>query len=255
VNSESFIISGCKWSKPELISIAQCNLTCSSFIGSDVSHVLFIDNQWRSNPTEPIKLLEHRHLIGEKKSEDIWGGYHLGTIGQCAETDRQLKRNFEEKGNYIDAGDFHYSEMEMRRFSELYGSDSREKKKITFWHRLSILSAYKMLSGYGECPGRAFLILMISLVIFSWMHLFAGFNLNGELIKYKLSLIPPFEFPSCREAVNAILLTFSNFTLRSLDWLRLSNGVVASILWTFETIFGPLQIGLLALAIKRKIHR
>ena len=61
---------------------------------------------------------------------------------------RQLKLNYESQGDLKNSGDFHYGEMEMHRLAS----------PLRRW--ISWYSLYWALSGYGERPFRALLVLV-----------------------------------------------------------------------------------------------
>jgi uncharacterized protein YjbI with pentapeptide repeats len=69
---------------------------------------------------------------------------------------RYLKLNYENEGNFKQAGDFHYGEMEMHRRA------SKWRWLPIYWYNL-----YRFLSGYGERPLRALLVLAGFLVLFT----------------------------------------------------------------------------------------
>jgi len=79
---------------------------------------------------------------------------------------RQLKINYEEERDFKRVGDFHYGEMEMHR----RGSPWRQWVPFS-WHNL-----YRVLSGYGERPLRAFIWLL--LIIPAWAGLVWGLGID-----------------------------------------------------------------------------
>jgi hypothetical protein len=79
---------------------------------------------------------------------------------------RQLKANYEEERDFKRVGDFHYGEMEMHR----RGSPWRQ------WLPFSWLNLYRVLSGYGERPLRAFIWLL--LLIPAWAGLVWGLGVS-----------------------------------------------------------------------------
>jgi len=239
-----FALCRCRILNPKLFSIMQSDLFHAGFKSTDVSEVTFIDNQWRRKNQRHIHILDELVATCSQKADKVQGPYGQVTLNQVAETYRQLKINFERKGNYIDAGDFHYGEMEMRRLSV------PSPFRIT-----SIYSIYKLLGEYGESPLYAFLILAGVFVSLVFLHTLTGFYVNGLYVGYDLNLFRFFEFPSLLELSNVVKLIFGNLTLRTLDSPKLAMNFSNTLLWIFETIFGPLQIGLLALSIKRKLRR
>jgi len=254
VRSESFIIAMCSFTHPSNLTIYGCKLQNSSFPHTQVSELSFVDNDWRGNLKDKILLRDHQMLLGVEVTE-THGGHPVATIGQCAETYRQLKANFESRGNYIDAGDFHWGEMEMRRLAGLYGRNAKALERTKPWRCLNLYSAYRFLSGYGESPSRAALVFLVGFVVCTALHLLAGFGWNSEMINYDLSVAGPWGFPDAGEIVAAARLAFSHLTLRSVGQPAAAPNILNTILWAAETILGPLQIGLIALAIRRRVHR
>lgn len=120
----------------------------------------------------------------------------------------------------------------------------------------SIYSIYKFLSGYGERPIRAIIIFLTSIIILASLQILIGFKIDNITIDYDLNLTTNLEnYPSFNTLLNSIQLTFSNLTLRKIDNLKMVQSNWNTILWIFETIFGPLQLALIILAIKRKVKR
>jgi len=239
-----FIFSNCVILKPQLFTIRRSDLSRSGFKGTVVSEINFVDNKWRESGKGRIRIIDHRIADGSESYKLVEGPYGKVSLKECSETYMQLKTNFEKKGNYIDAGDFHYSEMEMRRLSV-----------PSFIRPMSIYSIYKYLSGYGEEPGKAIVVFFLVLISLSFLHLFIGFEVRNSLVKYEIQLSSPISLPSIHDLILSIRLTFANFTLRNIVSPTLAPNIWNNILWIFETIFGPLQLGLIALALKRRLRR
>jgi hypothetical protein len=85
---------------------------------------------------------------------------------------QQLKRNFDERGDYLTAGDFHYGEMEMKRLF------SRHRNSILRWlHRHFGLAAwYRRASDYGQNYVRPVLWLAAIFVSFTLLYPLVGLN-------------------------------------------------------------------------------
>lgn len=239
-----FLLSRCIIESPRQFVIRECDLSCSGFKGTDVSEINLIDNKWKHRDQRHIKILDHRMADGSESESIVGGPYGKVSLNGCAETYRQLKTNFERKGNYIDAGEFHYAEMEMRRLA--IPSVARP---------FSIYSIYKHLSGYGENPIRALAVFVLALLSLGCLQLLTGFESGSYYIDYDIELSFPLHMPGISDFLKAIHLTFANFTLRNISSVTLSSNDWNVFLWIFETIFGPLQLALIALSIKRKVRR
>lgn len=135
----------------------------------------------------------------------------------------ELKRNFEEKKDWNTAGDFHFGEMECRR-------KMKEWLKLDFY----LVTLYSWASGYGERPLRAFIgLLVLVLIIFPFFYGVAeGFCTNVWWDSVKVA-------------------TF----MRLGNPIEQGAGSGKFIVALFEIIFVPLQTALLALALRRKVKR
>jgi hypothetical protein len=231
-------------SDPKKFSITYSNLCRAGFKGTDVSEISFIDNKWSVKPGQPVHILDDLLARNVLPPRTVDGPYGKVSFEECAETYRQLRKNFENKGNRIDAGQFYYGEMEIRRLS------------TPLYRRLfSLYSFYKILSSYGESPLRTFLVFSIVFVLLVLLQTLAGFTVGTEFIKYGFSGHGPFQFPSLTEIANAARLTFGNLALRNPDVIKPASDLANTSLWIFETVFGPIQLGLFALAVKRRFQR
>ncbi|HEX6716447.1 MAG TPA: hypothetical protein VF088_05020, partial [Pyrinomonadaceae bacterium] len=103
-------------------------------------------------------------------------------------------------------------------------------------------SLYHLLSGYGERIGRAFLVLIFIWLLFGVLYILTGhIKLQGYTIG----------------AIGQGLVRALNHSLQVLTLQRteLSKGIVTPFLVTLEMVVGPLQIALLALAVRRQFMR
>ncbi|MDO9567375.1 MAG: hypothetical protein Q7J15_11635 [Candidatus Desulfaltia sp.] len=240
ISKKYFALPRCVIDKPRLFTISRSDLSRSGFKETNVAEINFIDNIWRKKRQKSIKILDHCFADESESLQIIKGPYGKVSLNQCLETYRQLKVNFEKKGDYVDGGEFHYCEMEMCRLLN---------------RQLSLYSIYKFLSGYGERPSKAIVVFLVVLFSLSFLHLLIGFDVGNKNINYDIIQIISMKSVSINDIINSIHLTFSNLTLRNLGSIGLSVNILNTPLWIFETIFGPLQIGLIALAMRRKIRR
>jgi hypothetical protein len=163
--------------------------------------------------------------------------------------------NAEENRDYSTANEFHYWAMELLR---------RESR----WRRLGLRGTlywvYWALSGYGERPLRAFLFLFGLWALFAFLYMVAG---PAELKVFSISLQHIQTFLSGLRAPS--LSDIKHFGADIRPALVYSLGALARLrpeplpegpsgfqfLVTAEGILGPLQIALLALALRRKFMR
>jgi len=159
---------------------------------------------------------------------------------------RQLAVNAKENNRYEQAADLRYLAMEVAR--------SMRWRRID-WFRLSWW--YWLLSGYGEKVRRAFLALVLIWFIFAIMFWLGSATWwqpkqrSGVAAPRDLGRIEatakPLTFP------DALLYSGAVMALQKPEPLPANKR--AKLLVLLETVFGPLQAALLALAIRRKFMR
>jgi len=216
------------------------NLRHVSFLNAiKLDKVQFINVEWNAQKAWPYTT---RKTVHDESTVDTQENYPL-----IENIYRQLKINYESKGNYGYAGDFHYGEMEMRRLS--FG---------TFFRRnLSLTAFYKYSSGYGENPGLAFFILLTFWVICAEFYLFFGLNVNkGNLINYDWTFnIKCFiDIQLWRDFCVALWYSIQQSFLQKSLIAEVDN-MFGKIVGIIDSILGPLQIALFGLAVKRRFKR
>jgi len=205
--------------KPELLTFNTVLLHPSWFINADVRKVDFTDVNWYGMPGGPECTLDGE--IGSLTRRDIESPYAL--LSQACQ---RLSANAEENREYPLANEFLYWSMDALRKED--------------WRSFGpIRNLYWLLSGYGVRARRAFFVLLGIWAAFTLLYIlvpsspFSGFSFSafGEAIVYSLGALArlnpePKPDPS---------------------WFQF--------LVTVEGLVGPLQIGLLLLAIRRQVIR
>jgi hypothetical protein len=209
--------------------------------------------QWRANYLKEMEAYGDQFTVERLKKEDEeLVSTRADNIGQqrtrfnrlLATTCRQLAGNAEENHRYEEAAKFRYWAMDARRLEDWKG--------FAFW-RLSWW--YWLASGYGERVFRAFFCLLVVWLLFALLYTQVGFA--PKIPRY------PGESEDivARRAEIGEPLDWSRATTYSLGVITLQKPeprpvtVWAQRLVIFETILGPLQAALLALAIRRKFMR
>ena len=121
--------------------IITADLVKAKFYRADLENIIFIDCIW------PRKIYEELN----RKDEGL-SFRELETIY------RSLKRNMQRHGDYSQAGNFYYREMEMRR-------KGTETKKKRLW-----LEIYRSLAGYGEKPERIVSTSFLAVLMFALLY-------------------------------------------------------------------------------------
>ena len=143
---------------------------------------------------------------------------------------RQLKKNYEERGDFPRAGDFHIGEKEARR---------RNEKR---WGPWFLLTAYRYLSIYGERPLPAF-IWIVALIV--------GCALGYVLMDASTGAMT---LSSIRvDWIQALVLSgeATMFPVRTAGFEETGPQALNLV----QRVFSPILIALLALALRQRVKR
>lgn len=159
-------------------------------------------------------------------------------------TCRELAVNAEENHRYDEASDFRFWSMELRRRE---GPRARGRLSIGILHTL-----YRYLSGYGEEVGRAFIILLSIWLLFGLLYTQVGFvrpePFGPDAAGYRTD-----DVGSPQKPIKALAYSLEIIILQRPDPQPLT--AIARFVVLAERIIGPLQVALLALAIRRRFMR
>lgn len=213
--------------RPELVLFDTVMLRPHWLVGLDVSRLNFSNVRWHglfgsSEGSLQDEMNALPPLYKESRHELL------------AKTCRDLYANYEEKREYRVAGEFHYWSMEALRNKS--------------WKQLGLIgSLYWALSGYGERPKRALFILASLCVVFAILYMSIGPD--------SLRVFPLESFWQVIDSLWQSLV----YSLAALARLNPAptpkQPGFFQLLVTVEGIVGPLQIALLALAVRRKVMR
>jgi uncharacterized protein YjbI with pentapeptide repeats len=213
--------------KPERVSFHTTPLRPSYFVDVDAQKFDFSDVQWFSAHNGGELKLEDEI----KALEDAWDDINPpSSLRKLQKSCRQLMNNAEENRDYSTANQFHYWSMELLRKESL--------------RRLGLVGTfYWLLSGYGERPRRAFLVLVGMGTLFAIFYVMVAGSIEhvGEAFLYSLAAM--------------VRLTGVPAMAPLTKLLQPSEPGLFQFLVTAEGILGPLQIALLALAIRRQVMR
>ncbi len=185
------------------------------FQGTDLRKAEFTDVVWAKRRG---RLVVHDEVLAEKAP---WS--HVERLY------RELKQNHEDRRDYERAGDFHYSEKEMR----LKNPKSPLRLKIP-------LGLYWLVSGYGERCLRPLLWASGLLVTSTFCYL------EWDLLNIKA---PTFH----------LWMSTALYSLKVLTLLKPTNfepsGLGGDVVNIVQSIAGPVLIGLFALALRQRLKR
>jgi uncharacterized protein YjbI with pentapeptide repeats len=222
--------------KPELLTFNNVLLHPGWFINTDVRKVGFTDVKWYGMPGGPEGTLDEEIAF----LEDLGIESSHTLLGQAC---RRLSANAEENREYPLANEFHYWSMDALRkgvWRFLKDLTWRDFLKADRWsaivkHFGLITTLYWALSGYGVRATRAFLVLVGICAAFAALYMVFG--------------------PPKLEDLGQALVYSLGAVARLNPEPRPTEPGVFQFLVIVEGLLGPLQIALLALAIRRKVMR
>ena len=151
-----------------------------------------------------------------------------------AETYRALRRGREDVKDEPGSADFYYGEMEMRRLS---GRQTGEKGRGIV--ERSIVTAYWLTSGYALRAGRAFVFLLVTVVLFSVLLHYFGFDPKAPLSETLLY---------SAKSTSSLFKASEQLPKHSLTY-------TGELLQLVLRLLGPLFFGLILLSIRGRIKR
>jgi len=226
--------------KPERVSFHTLALRPHWFINADARKFHFTNVKWPDLERHGLMQRDGIKQVIEKTETSKGSSSYILLTEAC----RRLAVNAEENHRYEEAAQFRYWAMDVRRRERWRG--------LAFW-KLSWW--YWRASGYGERILRALVVLLVVWMAFALLYTRVGFTAR----------VPRYGGESdemvARRAEVGEPLDWSRATTYSLGVLTLQKPeprpvtIWAQRLVLLETLLGPLQAALLALAIRRKFMR
>ncbi len=188
-------LSGCirftntRFLKPGEILFAQNDFQKVLFRYTDLSLIKFENVKW---PKKSKREGRRRYLADEVDIKNKSYRTHYEDVRILY---LQLKRNFEERKNFLEAGDFYYGEMECYRKSNNFRR----------YFPLNFVNLFRISSGYGQRYIRAGIVLLLLLVTFASAHMVWGLEPAGNQEEYQ-----PIQYKSSIASEN-LSTTISDF--------------------------------------------
>ena len=164
------------------VSIQDCTLQDMAIVDTDILKVSFDDKQ-RSTVSEKTfidyKIKTKKRDIDKKNSSGWIAASYDGMYLDKTMSIRGFSDLFSQNGYPDISGELFYR----AKILERTGVHGHEKVKpwIGF-----------LLCGYGERPSFAFLVIVLSTLLFALLYMFAGVDAAGDYIKYSLGGSTPF---------------------------------------------------------------
>jgi uncharacterized protein YjbI with pentapeptide repeats len=214
----------------DAIAFQEADLTKCQFQGTDLRKVQLVGIKWPRKGWRTVVYDDIAPIIAADGNARPWS--------QLERLYRELKQNYEDRRDYERAGDFHYGEKEMRR-----------QNPNTAWGLRFFLTLYWLFSGYGERYLRpllwAGLLCVGSTIGYMWWGL--RFKDGSSGLAWTYPWINPWDW------LRAAYYSFRVMTLlKPDDWVPLRY---AQLVNTFQTLFGPIFLGLFALALRQRLKR
>ncbi|MBL8189193.1 MAG: pentapeptide repeat-containing protein [Acidobacteria bacterium] len=217
--------------KPERVSFHTLDLKPHWFINCDCRKFEFVDCEWNHNLKQELE---------SATNAEISAPHRLLAI-----TFRQLADNAEANHRYHEASNFRYNAFEARRV-ETYGG-------FAFW-RLDWW--YWFASGYGERVLQAFLVFLGIFILFAVLFTQVGFDQSAKNMTTsatQAATAQPDTIGKPLDWQDAFIYSFYVTILQKPKPEPLTR--TAKILVGLETVLGPAQAALLALAVRRRFMR
>lgn len=243
--------------KPGRVIFNTPNLRPHWFVNADAREFNFVNVDWdwrRIKIKKEIEALEKKEIEERKRkgipvtvrrgSEALDKKSRLSLHRALAVACRHLAINAEENHHYAEASRFRYMAMDARRLESWHGF---LPLKLSWW--------YWLASGYGERVLRAFLVLILLILLpFALLYWRSGcvslpFSEKRACVTWAAQAGEPAAPPTV-SLPRALAYSLSVMTLQRPE--PRPKSATAQLLTGAETVLGPLQAALLALAIRRQ---
>lgn len=229
--SSSFSLQFARIEKPEQVSFHTMTLRPHWFVNVDARRFEFanVDWDWRG-VNEEVESLPDTRVASRRRLLAI----------AC----RNLAVNAEENHRYEEASRFRYMAMEARRLERWRG--------FAFW---TLEWWYWLASGYGERVWRAFGVLLAVWLLFGALYARTGFARREPRAsnRQEAAEMRRDESGEALHWPRALTYSLGVMTLQKPEPRPATDAAQAVVM--LETILGPVQAALLALAIRRKFMR
>lgn len=217
--------------KPEHFSFHTLTLTPDCFVNVDARKFEFTNVEWPERTTrEELRSLRWLNVPAPHRMLAI----------AC----RHLAVNAEENHRYEEASKFRYMAMDARRLEHWSGMDFR---RLSWW--------YWLASGYGERIVRAAAVLLGIFLFSAALYTQVGFARWEPRVasEREVATVQKDEVGAPLKLSRALTYSAAVMTFQRPEPRPATTAAQTIVL--FETILGPVQAALLALAIRRKFMR
>ncbi|MGM0582903.1 MAG: pentapeptide repeat-containing protein [Bacteroidota bacterium] len=212
---------------PNVISFRNADFRQGVFKNTNMGKVILSGITWPKSRNRTIVYDEIR--LNQETENNIYSK-------NVEELYRQLKQKYEEKRDYQSASDFHYGEKELQRRNDETPTSNR-----------ILLNLYKYISGYGERILPAVICIAILILISTICYYIGGIEVTSNNNTLANSTI-------YNQLLNSFIHSLqATFFVRPLEFDTVSY--LSRFAFIIQSIFSPIFIGLLALAIRQRLKR
>jgi hypothetical protein len=246
-----------RFENPEKVSFHTVTLRPHWFVNVDVRKFEFNNVSWQHPALE--------QEVNSLEAKGVWLPHRVLAI-----TYRQLAVNAEENHRYDEASSFRYWSMAVRRQEHWYAfglwrrwkkwlsgrwSHLNEKQTVVFIRRDALVHwLYWAVSGYGERMLRPFLWLVGIWIVSALLYTQVGFTRpEARFTRSEAATATMDEVGEPLPLGRAFTYSLGVMSLQKPEPRPLTDWAHALV--TLETILGPVQAALLALAIRRRFMR
>lgn len=245
--------------RDDAIKFTNVRLQPNWFINIDARKIIFLDVDWKNADGTLLKAelesktLQSRKELLRNETEQVYKKHKISKDliyenivrpnQLLAIACRQLSDNAEENNRYEEASDFRYMAMEAQRFTYQYPFFAPQKLHWWYW----------FTSGYGEIWRRALLVLLGIWLLFTIIYISPFSSFIREDRKVENQQVTQEQKNESLYPGEALVYSLGVITLQKPEPRPYDSFTKTIVI--LETILGPLQFALLALAIRRKFMR
>ena len=220
-------------------SFFDANLKKAYFTYSILDNVNFINSIW------PRK--NRKNIIYDEFKRLPWV-----TDDELLRLYLQLKKKFDQIGDYITASDWYFREMEARR--RVYPSLRSNILKKIYKSLISFTTWYRLVSDYGENHKKALYWLVSIWFVPSIIYFYNGITLNGNVIHYDGFFSTSFSLQNLIDFINTLFFSAGAMAFQVGRGLDVTSSV-SFYTYIIQLLLTVIIVPLFLLALRRKFRR
>lgn len=164
----------------------------------------------------------------------------------------QLRKNFESRGDFIEAGHWYYREMD-NRLNQHYWSIKDKNIFYKIVYQISLKRSYKRISDFGENYFKPIRLLIYTCILFAYFYFYTGFSVVvGSTIEYDFS--SNISVKNIYDFLRAISFSLSAMAFQ-IGKIAKVTSIETLLFYIIQIIITATLVPLFLLAIRRKFKR